>query len=55
MPMSSLIVRHKFGGRGSVVHEIGGLYTYAKRYVLCSLLGIAGDEDLDGNLNEEIV
>jgi len=37
-------------GRGQIVHEIGGLYTYAKRYGLCSMLGIAGDEDLDGNV-----
>ena len=30
-------------------HAMGSAITYARRYALCSVLGIAGDEDDDGN------
>lgn len=31
------------------VQELGSALTYMRRYLLCSLLGIAGEEDDDGN------
>ncbi len=40
-------------GRQSLVQEIGGNFTYSKKYGITSLLAIAGEEDHDGNLPEE--
>ncbi len=33
--------------------KLGGSITYARRYGMCALLGIVGDEDDDGNLASE--
>lgn len=36
------------GGKGSVAQQCGSVITYAKRYSLCALLGIATGDDNDG-------
>jgi hypothetical protein len=36
-------------GKGVGAQAVGSAITYAKRYSLCSFLGIAADEDDDGN------
>lgn len=44
--------RIPFVAGGNKPQEVGSALTYAKRYGLCALLGIAADEDDDGNAAE---
>lgn len=40
-------------GNNSTPQQIGALITYARRYSLCTSLGIAADEDTDGNASHQ--
>lgn len=37
------------GGRGNPAHVMGSALTYMRRYALCAVAGVSGDDDDDGN------
>lgn len=45
----SKIIPTPIFGNPSNMQEMGSLFTYAKRYAMLGILGIAGDDDLDAN------
>lgn len=64
-PSLTTIVMHKSGqwisgdmpltvASGAKMQEVGSVLTYTKRYGLCSILGIAGEEDDDATTGDKL-
>ena len=46
---SAALIPYPASGDSKNIQRFGGNITYLRRYSICSLLGIAGEEDLDGH------